>query len=388
MQNKNILVIDEDTETLRLVSEVLEHEGLAVFVVTDSENTLPMIEKIEPALILVETNLSGMSGLRLCQDIHRVEGFRNIPIILLTREERRYDPGYAADYGVVGFIRKPIVAEELLSKVRDVLTTEESVMVDFSRFEDVLLSKVNEIFRERPPERPGGTAEEPHEAAVTEDAPADDSGGDVVAEGAPVDAAVSGAESAETGGEGERPRPPRRRYRKRRKTSPLLAALGGGVLLLLIVSAIYLKTGKEGPTAPDETAVMKTEQSVQAGETLERGDTEVSTIQPQEEETLEETESSVEEVAEDAPPPEEPVTPEPPLLSIQVGAFRNPANAETMKQRLESKGYRAGVYPSGGAEEGVIYRVLIGRFDTREEALRRLREIKEAEGIEAVLFRR
>jgi cell division protein FtsN len=71
--------------------------------------------------------------------------------------------------------------------------------------------------------------------------------------------------------------------------------------------------------------------------------------------------------------------------SIQVGAFKSKAQAETVKKRLQKKGYHVSISESTTGK--TLYKVRVGRFKNREEAMVFLRKIKDREKLNGIIVR-
>jgi CheY-like chemotaxis protein/cell division septation protein DedD len=73
--------------------------------------------------------------------------------------------------------------------------------------------------------------------------------------------------------------------------------------------------------------------------------------------------------------------------SVQVGYFSVAANAESLSATLRSKNYDVFIDTAkkGG---GTRYRVLVGRYKTRDEAMQMLRKMKKAEKLDAAIYQR
>jgi len=54
--------------------------------------------------------------------------------------------------------------------------------------------------------------------------------------------------------------------------------------------------------------------------------------------------------------------------TVQVGAFKNPSDADALKEELSGKGYHAAVIASKTRKQENLYKVMVGEFSTREEA--------------------
>ncbi len=70
------------------------------------------------------------------------------------------------------------------------------------------------------------------------------------------------------------------------------------------------------------------------------------------------------------------------IYTVQVGAFKNASEADTLKDKLGKKGYKMHITTSESKREGVLYKLWIGEFSTRGEAEALSRKIKKAEGLQ------
>jgi cell division septation protein DedD len=67
--------------------------------------------------------------------------------------------------------------------------------------------------------------------------------------------------------------------------------------------------------------------------------------------------------------------------SVQAGAFKNTAEAETLKEKLSKKGYKATVITSKTKKQEVLFKVMAGEFSNRKDAELLALKLKKAEGL-------
>jgi cell division septation protein DedD len=89
----------------------------------------------------------------------------------------------------------------------------------------------------------------------------------------------------------------------------------------------------------------------------------------------------VEEIAE----PEPAVAPVEKLYSVQVGAFRTQARADTQQAALTEKGYQPYVYHGANSKGAMWYTVRVGDFDDVDDAIMAAREFRALESTSVVL---
>lgn len=109
-----ILVVDDEKHIRMLYQEELEGEGYTVVVSDGEDDILPLMEKVDPDVVVLDIKLGGnRSGLDLLQEIRGTN--QTVPVILSTAYDSfQHDlKSIAADYYVV----KSVDLGELKSKV-------------------------------------------------------------------------------------------------------------------------------------------------------------------------------------------------------------------------------------------------------------------------------
>ncbi len=70
------------------------------------------------------------------------------------------------------------------------------------------------------------------------------------------------------------------------------------------------------------------------------------------------------------------------LYTIQIGAFKNPLDAENLKVKFDEKGFKTSIKDSINKNGEKLYRVWVGEFTTRKEAEAVCSRIKKTEGLQ------
>jgi DNA-binding response OmpR family regulator/DNA-binding CsgD family transcriptional regulator len=119
MSNKDtILVVDDNPESLRFLVDTLEAEGMTVLIARSGEATLELLSHALPDLILMDAMLPGISGLEVTRQIKRNTATAHIPVIFITGLGEPDHVVAALETGGVDYVRKPIVIDELLARIR------------------------------------------------------------------------------------------------------------------------------------------------------------------------------------------------------------------------------------------------------------------------------
>jgi len=111
----SVLVVDDDLQTVTLVSDILTRRGYEVRSSRAAEPALVSIDARPPALVLTDLELPGISGIELC---HQVRETSSLPIIIMSRNVDAASEVAALDAGADDYLVKPLVADTLLARVR------------------------------------------------------------------------------------------------------------------------------------------------------------------------------------------------------------------------------------------------------------------------------
>jgi DNA-binding response OmpR family regulator len=112
----NILIIDDEDMTLRLLERKLESEGYTVFKAADAFKALYYIENEKIDLVITDVVLPGISGLGLINLLRRYYRKQNPIIFISSLEQDIIDS--AGELGVYDFVSKPINFDLLFNKIR------------------------------------------------------------------------------------------------------------------------------------------------------------------------------------------------------------------------------------------------------------------------------
>lgn len=117
-----ILVVDDKPDSLRFIVDTLEAEGMTALVATSGEAAIELLDHVTPDLILMDAVMPGLNGFETTRQIKRDPAFAHVPVIFMTGLTGPEHAVEALETGGVDYIRKPIVIEELLARIRVHLT--------------------------------------------------------------------------------------------------------------------------------------------------------------------------------------------------------------------------------------------------------------------------
>ncbi len=122
LKEKKILVADDDTLNLTIVSHFLAKEKAEITMVKDGLEALSKIETSSFDVILLDINMPNMTGEELVKKLNIFQEFNaKTPILALTANTTEEDIKRYKDIGFSGVISKPFTSEIFLKKIQEVL---------------------------------------------------------------------------------------------------------------------------------------------------------------------------------------------------------------------------------------------------------------------------
>lgn len=118
-----VLVVDDEEVNREMLRDMLESKGYRVTEAVDGEQSLQLVAKEPPDVILLDVMLPGMDGFAVCRQLKEDPHTAQIPILLITAlTERRYRlTGIEA--GADDFLSKPIDTQDVILRVRNAVYT-------------------------------------------------------------------------------------------------------------------------------------------------------------------------------------------------------------------------------------------------------------------------
>jgi two-component system response regulator CpxR len=113
-----VLIVDDDIELCRLLSERLSSEGFALEAVHDGARGLERVLSDEHALIILDLMLPGMGGLDV---LRRVRTHSPVPVLILTARGEDVDRILGLEIGADDYLPKPFNPRELIARIRAIL---------------------------------------------------------------------------------------------------------------------------------------------------------------------------------------------------------------------------------------------------------------------------
>ncbi len=121
MEEKSILVVEDERAIREMVAFTLKRAGFAVREAEDANSARHALADLRPDLVLLDWMLPDLSGLELARALRRDQATRELPIMMLTARAAEDDKVLGLESGADDYLTKPFSARELVARIQALL---------------------------------------------------------------------------------------------------------------------------------------------------------------------------------------------------------------------------------------------------------------------------
>ena len=144
-----ILIIDDDLKLTELLEQFFKQHNFKTKSMDNPTNTLEIIEKYNPDIIILDITLPEMDGFQV---LRKIRNSHDTPVIMLTARGEISDRIIGLDLGADDYMPKPFEPKELLARIHSILrrVKDPSSMIDILEFEGLMIDKLKqEVFLDK-----------------------------------------------------------------------------------------------------------------------------------------------------------------------------------------------------------------------------------------------
>jgi len=119
--SKKILVADDESHILHVVSLKLTNAGYTVVTASDGQEAFELASAQRPDLLITDYHMPQLSGIELCQKLRQYPATTGIPTIMLTARGYALEPADTEQNGISRMLTKPFSPRQLLAAVNEML---------------------------------------------------------------------------------------------------------------------------------------------------------------------------------------------------------------------------------------------------------------------------
>jgi two-component system chemotaxis response regulator CheY len=120
----NILLVDDSNVVKAVLRRILAGSSLSINQVFDAANgveALKVLNSNTMDLVITDINMPMMNGIELIERMRLDMMLKNIPVVVISTEGSLTRIADLEDLGIKGYVRKPFVADDILSVVNEAL---------------------------------------------------------------------------------------------------------------------------------------------------------------------------------------------------------------------------------------------------------------------------
>jgi two-component system, OmpR family, alkaline phosphatase synthesis response regulator PhoP len=123
MASELVLLVDDEPSILQLARLYLEREGFHVQEARDGEAALESVNRIRPALVVLDVMLPKLDGFEVCRRLRAANS--EVAILMLTARDEDIDKIIGLELGADDYLTKPFNPRELVARVKAILRRSE-----------------------------------------------------------------------------------------------------------------------------------------------------------------------------------------------------------------------------------------------------------------------
>lgn len=122
-----ILLVDDELDSLRITTKLLEDAGYAVTTAESGQEGLSAIQEQKPDVVLLDVVMPGMDGFEVCRQIKSDPVLKDCYVMMFSGKRLdAEDQARGLDAGADGYLTRPFVRREFLSRLRSLIRIQQT----------------------------------------------------------------------------------------------------------------------------------------------------------------------------------------------------------------------------------------------------------------------
>ena len=123
-----VLIVDDTAETISILSEALEKEGMSTLVALEGNQALSIARRMLPDIILLDAIMPGIDGFETCKKMKQDPDLKSIPVIFMTGLTDSEHVVRGLEAGGVDYVTKPLNISEIAARIKVHITNSRVAM--------------------------------------------------------------------------------------------------------------------------------------------------------------------------------------------------------------------------------------------------------------------
>ena len=121
LEEKKILIVDDEPFILKSLSFVLKREGFQVDSATNGLEAIEKIKESKPDIVFLDIMMPKKNGMEVCEWIRNDPGYKDIYIIILTAKGQETDREKGFSFGADEYMTKPFSPSSVVKRIREII---------------------------------------------------------------------------------------------------------------------------------------------------------------------------------------------------------------------------------------------------------------------------
>ena len=121
MDNRTILIADDDVDLIRLLRTGLKSLPVDIRETYDATSALTIVQRCPPSLIILDINMPGGNGLSACEMLKTDKHMASVPVIILSGRSDDATRDRCSQMGAYFVCKGPTAISELRAQISSLL---------------------------------------------------------------------------------------------------------------------------------------------------------------------------------------------------------------------------------------------------------------------------
>src|SRR5437868_11734113 len=126
MAKSKILIVEDESSLVEVLSYNLQREGYEVAVAKEGREGLRKAQMVLPDLLILDLMLPGLNGLDICRELRASPRTAGISILMLTAKGEETDQVVGFAVGADDYVTKPFSVKVLLQRIKVLLRRQDN----------------------------------------------------------------------------------------------------------------------------------------------------------------------------------------------------------------------------------------------------------------------
>ena len=117
LQNWDIVVIDDEPDSLEVARYILDFYGATVYTATNGKEGVELVAQVKPRFVISDLSMPEMDGWEFLSALKSTVSLQAIPVIALTAHAMKGDRERAIGAGFHNYLTKPLTASTFMDQL-------------------------------------------------------------------------------------------------------------------------------------------------------------------------------------------------------------------------------------------------------------------------------